>query len=46
MWHLDEELEVWFEEVEQQRKSKYSSDDDDGPQGGPFMQNELAIGRK
>ncbi len=29
MWHLDWELEAWFEEVDAARKAKYGGDSDD-----------------
>lgn len=44
MWPFEDELEIWFEEVDQQRKERYGVKDahDDGQ---PMMQNELAKGR-
>lgn len=47
MWHLDDELEAHFDEVERKRKEKFgggSSDDDEID--GPVMQNEFAKGRR
>jgi hypothetical protein len=40
MWHLDWELEKWFEEVEIARKSKYNSNPDDNLEEVPMMANE------
>ena len=44
MWGFEDELEIWFEEVDRARKEKYksgSSDDDELPEGG-YMYNEAA----
>lgn len=51
MWHLEHELEAWFEEVDRKRKERFGSrdDDDDGDepkQVVPLMQNELTKGRR
>lgn len=44
MWHLEHELDSWFDQVDQRRKAKYGgSSDDDGPMG-EMMSNELAAG--
>ena len=40
MWHLDWELEKWFEEVEISRKSKYDGGPDDSLEEVPMMRNE------
>lgn len=43
MWHLEWELETHFDEIEQIRKSKYSTDGMNGPEeSGSYDQNELA----
>lgn len=39
MWHLEWEIEPWFEEVNRARKSQYSSS---GDEESPMEQNELA----
>lgn len=42
MWHLDHELDDWFEEVERLRDEKYGrSGDSDSEDSGPMMKNEL-----
>lgn len=46
MWPFEDELEIWFAEVEEERKNKYSptgGDSDDGDSS--MMQNDLAVGR-
>lgn len=40
MWHLDEELEVWFEEIDEKRKQKYSTNSSDD-ESGNLVRNEL-----
>lgn len=43
MWHLDHELEPWFEEVRRNRESRYGGGRDDaGDEEAPMMANELA----
>lgn len=44
MWHLTDELEDWFEEVEYRRKERLGieDDDDDDDAFGPGIQNEYA----
>jgi hypothetical protein len=39
MWHLDWELERWFEELERSKKSGSNFDEDIS---GPVMENELS----
>ena len=43
MWPFEDELEIWFEEVDRARKEKYSTDSsgDELPDGG-YMYNEAA----
>lgn len=45
MWHIDTELEIWFENVEEKRKKAYSTggDEDEAPD---MTSNELAKGRR
>lgn len=49
MWPFEEELELWFEEVERVREEKYGSQGGD-PGGdadsGPMLHNELARERR
>jgi len=45
MWAFDEELEIWFEQVDQARKAKYNLSDNDDTTV-PMMSNELARGRR
>jgi hypothetical protein len=45
MWHLDHELELWFERVETEREAKYGGDGS-GDESTPMMSNDLAQGRK
>jgi hypothetical protein len=44
MWALDEELEKWFDEVEEARREKYGLRDDDTIV--PMMQNQMTAGRR
>lgn len=44
MWAFDEELEVWFDRVDQQRNTDRNSSAESG--GGGMMQNELLEGRR
>lgn len=47
MWHLDWELEGWFEEVQRKRDEKYGRDrDDDDDVIVPMMNNELAAKKR
>lgn len=51
MWALDDELEKWFEEVEETRKEKYGTGgrSDDARSNDtvvPMMQNELTRNRR
>lgn len=49
MWPFEDELEVWFEEVDRKRKDKWgggASNDDDDEAGGSMMANDFARGRK
>lgn len=46
MWPFGEELEIWFEGVEEQRKEKYGSGSDSGDTEVPMMENELTRGRR
>ena len=45
MWILDEELELWFEEVDRKRKEKYGLNDDSDSES-TMMSNEYAKGRR
>lgn len=45
MWPFEDELEIWFAEVEEERKSKYSPNDDSGDGDSSMMHNDLAAGR-
>lgn len=46
MWPFEDELEIWFQKVEEDRKNKYGSDDSsEDSDNEPLMQNELARGR-
>ena len=46
MWHLDHELEKWFEDVEAKRKEKWGTGRDDDREDVPMMQNELTAGKR
>lgn len=48
MWHLDTELEAWFDDVAAKRKERYGGGggDDDRDVDGPAMDNEFARGRR
>lgn len=41
MWHLEDELEFWFEDVDMKRKAK-NGGDDSGDEWSPMMANELS----
>lgn len=45
MWPFAEELEIWFEGVEEQRKEKYGNSDAGSDTESPMMENELVRGR-
>jgi hypothetical protein len=45
MWPFEDELEIWFEAVEEQRKARYGGGDSSGDTSVPMMKNELAQGR-
>jgi hypothetical protein len=45
MWSLDDELELWFDEVKASFHSR-SSSMDDGDEEAPMMSNALARGRR
>lgn len=40
MWHLDWELETWFEEVETLRKQKYGGGSDESLEEASMMRND------
>lgn len=44
MWHLDHELVVWFDAVEERRKSKFGDGSESSSDGGdqPMLDNEFA----
>lgn len=44
MWIFEDELEIWFDDVEEKRKEKYG--DRSGDTTVPLMDNELAKGRR
>lgn len=44
MWPFDEELELWFEEVERQRKEKYGGGASESTEN--LLENEYAKGRR
>jgi hypothetical protein len=47
MWPFEEELEIWFDEVEEKRKDKYGGGGgDSSDESVPMMSNELAKDRK
>lgn len=46
MWPFDEELDVFFEEVEEARKTASSPSAPDDEDGGPMMSNELSKGMR
>jgi hypothetical protein len=46
MWALDDDLEKWFEEVEERREQKYGPRDTSGDTVVPLMQNELTRKRR
>lgn len=45
MWPFAEELEIWFERVEEERKEKYGTTNDESGDES-LMDNELTRGRK
>lgn len=44
MWHLDDELEHWFDAVKKQRDEKYGGNNNSDESGGEVMENEYAKG--
>ncbi len=46
MWIFEDELKIWFEEVEAKRKDKYGGGDDSGDSSVPMMTNDLAKDRR
>lgn len=46
MWCFEEELEIWFEEVDQQRKARFGGGESRGDENVPMMQNEMTKGRR
>jgi hypothetical protein len=45
MWAFDDELELWFEDVEAKREAKYGGGSS-GDEQAPMMGNELSAGRR
>jgi hypothetical protein len=45
MWHLTDELEQFFEELKERRKSGQPRDDDDDLAPGQTIRNQYAKGR-
>lgn len=45
MWAFGDELEIWFEDVDTQRKERFGSASAGGDEETPMMRNELARGR-
>jgi hypothetical protein len=45
MWPYQDELEVWFEEVDRKRKEKNNPGGEDA-EGDSMMQNEFSRGRR
>lgn len=39
MWPFDDELEIWFERVDRERKEKYGGDSEDDREESPMMDN-------
>lgn len=46
MWSLDDELEKWFDEVEEARREKYGVSRDHDDTIVPMMQNEMTRNRR
>lgn len=46
MWHLTDELEEWFAEVERRRRDRYGLDKDEDRDAPEMLANELARGRR
>lgn len=46
MWPFDDELEVWFDDVEQERNRKFGRQGNDDDDEVPMMSNELARGAR
>lgn len=45
MWPFEDELEIWFDQVEEKREDKYGRKSG-GDETVPLMSNELAKGRR
>lgn len=46
MWHIDDELEIHFDRVEEKRKSAYGSSGGSEDEAPDMTVNELAKGRR
>jgi hypothetical protein len=42
MWPFDDELEIWFDRVDRERKEKYGGGESDTREKVPLMDNELS----
>jgi hypothetical protein len=45
MWPFDQELEAWFDRVDEQRKQRYGGSGSSSSESEGMMRNELAKGR-
>lgn len=45
MWPFEEELEIWFDEVDKERKERYESHSQPNDESSGWVSNELAKGR-
>jgi hypothetical protein len=45
MWPFEDDLEIWFEDVEQKRKERFGGGSSSGDTDVPLMKNELSEGR-
>lgn len=45
MWPFEDELEIWFERVDEERKARYGGGGSGGDETVPLMQNELTKDR-
>ena len=45
LWIVEDELEIWFEEVDAKRKERFGTPDEPADEV-PMMKNELARGRR
>lgn len=46
MWPFEEELQIWFQQVEEKRNERNGRSGDNGDTNVPMMSNDMAKGRR